>query len=371
MRRLVCFFCSLLPLDNKKIVAISYSGRGYGDNPKYIVDELLKRDCGLKIVWMLKKDEWSTSLPPEVIPCRISSLKAIYHMCTSKIWLDNCRRTFMVKRKKQFYMQTWHGFALKRIEADAAGSLEDIYIQIAKKDSKHTDLLISDSRFMTSIYKNSFWYSGQVVEWGSPRNDIIILGNEQAKSKVRKHYNLPQDIKIVMYAPTFRANYSLAPYSLDFEKVLRACEEKLGGKFVFFTRLHPNIAKYSKELYGSDDRVIDATYYDDMQELLVASDIVISDYSSLMFDFGLSLKPCFQFATDITEYKSDRNFYFPIDSLPFPLSENNGELIDAINNFNIDEYKLRLNAFYESVGMVRIGNSASKCADFIIEKTKK
>lgn len=370
MMRIVCWF---LPISPKKIVFSSYCGRGYGDNPKYISEEIIKMGMDYQMIWMINDEKEAESLPIGIVPCKLGSLKWIYHLTTARIWVDNCRKPFYYKKRGQYYIQTWHGFALKRIEMDVKDSLEEIYVELAKKDSKHTDIIISDSKFMTSIYEKSFWYDGKIVEWGSPRNDIFALqgGSEESKKAVCAFYDIPRDCNIVLYAPTFRVDGSLKPYQIDLEKVKATCENKFGGRFIVLVRLHPNIAKKSTELRFDWNQHIDASKYPDMQVLLSATDVVISDYSSLMFDFALSGKPCFQFATDIEAYKKDRNFYFQLDRLPFSVSQTNDELMEAIQLFDEVKYKQNVDRFFENVGMYKIGDASKKCAALIREICEK
>ena len=365
-RRGVIEAANMLPIRSHKVLVSSYVGRGYGDNPKYIVEALLRLDDSVRIFWIVNNTEEAKSLPASVKPVRKGSLAAIYHMATAKIWIDNCRRVFAKKRKKQFYIQTWHGFALKRIEADVQDQLNPSYVQVAKKDSKAIDLIISEADFMTNIYQKAFWYDGKVVRWGSPRNDAMLDAGkmERFTDKVRQYYALGKDEKIILYAPTFRADHSLEPYKLDFAKVKEACQSRFGGEFKVLVRLHPNIADKSQELCAGVS-VIDASFYPDMQELLAAADVVISDYSSLMFDFALSMKPCFQFATDIEAYKKDRNFYFSLDKLPFSLGQNNDVLVHNIKAFDEKAYKEALDVFFAHIGMERSGNASEKCAELI------
>lgn len=365
----VWIICRLFRIDKKKIVVSNYRGRGYGDNAKYIVESLLRSDNDIKIIWLVLNDKEASSLPKDVIPCRMHSVASIYHLSTAKIWIDNCRKgVILFKRKSQFYMQTWHGFALKQIEKDVEDKLGKTYVRDAKKDSKLIDCIISDSKFMTQIYKSSFWYNGDVLELGSPRNDIIINRQQDLADRVYKHFNISNDKKLILYAPTFRADGSNSAYALDFQRVKRSCEERFGGTFSVLVRLHPNIINNSEQMYFDGINIINASFYPDMQELLSVSSVVISDYSSLMFDFALSMKPCFQFATDIDAYKQDRNFYFEIDKLPFVLAKDNEEMEKEILFFNEDAYKARLSEFYDSVGMIMNGFASSKCSDIILEK---
>lgn len=360
--------CLVLPINKKRVLVSSYYGLGYGDNLKYVVEELLKNN-DLEIIWLVKNKEISKTLPSKVKCVDINSFKSVYYLATSKVWIDNCRKPFILKkRKSQYYVQTWHGFALKKIEKDAENSLSKWYVKNAKKDSKCIDLIISDSKFMDNIYKNSFWYNGETQILGSPRNDIIIEP-KKVKEKVYNYFKLDNSVKTVLYAPTFRADGSLKAYNLDYDKLLKACKERYGEEFVALVRLHPNVINKSSDLTFTS-KVINASTYPDMQELLSTVDIVISDYSSLMFDFALSFKPCFQFATDIEEYKKDRDFYFDLNSLPFPLATNNEELFNNIINFEKDSYYSGLKDFYDKVGMNLKGDASIKTAEIINRITK-
>ena len=246
--------------------------------------------------------------------------------------------------------------------------MSKIYVRTAIKDSEKIDVIISDSRFMTELYKRAFWYDGLILEWGSPRNDILIKGDSTILSKVRNYYNIAADKKILLYAPTFRVDHSIEAYGIDYRRVREACQKRFKGEFVVLVRLHPNIVDKCENLLLKEGEIINATHYPDMQELLLAADICISDYSSLMFDFALSKKPCFQFATDIENYKQDRNFYFEIDKLPFMLCKDNDELEKAILLFDEAGYHFNLDMFFKEVGMVMTGEAAASCAEWIIER---
>ncbi len=358
----------LMPVDGRKVVISNYYGRGYGDNLKAIAEELLKRDAGVKLVWLTKGPEAAASLPEKITACEYNSLRRYLELSTAKVWLDNCRKGARFKKPGQVYLQTWHGFALKRIERDVADKLPPEFEAYAMRDSAQTDLIVSDSDFMTGIYRNSFWYDGQVEKFGSPRNDMLVRGDPEVYQAVRRKFGLPEDCKIVLYAPTFRADHSLEPYSVDYFRLRQACEKRFGGRFAVLIRLHPNIMELATNLSFDGETTFDASPYPDMQELLAAADVVISDYSSLMFDFMLTRRPCFQFATDINAYRGDRNFYFPLDQLPFGLAEDNDHLEELIMSFDDAAYQKRLDGFQEQVGLCADGCGAERCADWILDK---
>ena len=364
----------LLPIQKNKIVVSSYYGRGYSDNPKAVVDALLKRKADLDIVW-LAKDPEHAGVPAGVRVVRHDTAAAIRELSTARVWIDNCRKGARHKKAKQYYMQTWHGFALKRIERDVADKLNTpenaAYAVYAQRDSSQIDVIISDSTFMTDIYRKSFWYDGEIQQFGSPRNDILASPPAQAKETIAKSLHLPQNSHYVMYAPTFRADGSLDAYQLDYEAVCAACSKRFGGNWIMLVRLHPNVMQLAKDMTFDNRTTFDATAFDDMQLLLSACDAVITDYSSLMFDFALTRRPCFQFAIDIDEYKNDRNFYFPIDETPFPLAKSNAEMVQNIESFDEMAYQTECDAFFDKMGFVLDGKASESCADWILQRMNK
>lgn len=194
-KAIVWILCFPLPINTKKIVVNSFYGSGYGDNPKYVVEKLLNK--GLKIIWLVKTKADAEALPDGIIPCINAPYKAIYHLCTSRIWIDNCRKGFTIKKKRQFYIQMWHGGgAQKRCELDVIDKLGINYKKLAIHDAKNTDLMISESRFMTNLYHHSFWYDGPVYECGYPRYDILLKSEENITSKVYNYFNIEKTKKL-------------------------------------------------------------------------------------------------------------------------------------------------------------------------------
>ncbi len=363
--------CAATPVKKNRIVFESYYGRGYSDSPKAICEALLKSGEDLDLVWLCRDDEAAKSLPAGVRAAPSMGPGKIRALASARVWVDNCRKYEHFKRKGQFYLQTWHGFALRKIEADASASLENEYLEAAKKDSAQCDLIVSGSRHMTRIYRQSFWYDGEVLETGTPRNDVFFHSADAAREKVRGALGLDKDRKLVLYAPTFRTDLSLDAYGIDTELVLRKCKERFGGEWSILVRLHPLIASASAGLFPYDGRrIVDATEYPDMQELLCTADLLITDFSSSMFDFALTGKPVLQFATDLEEYRKDRDFYFPIDSLPFPLARSNGELETAVTDLTQPGENSAWTDFVRETGICEDGNAAGRCAELILKQVK-
>lgn len=362
---------ALMPVDRRKILFSSYYGRGYSDSPKAICDALLASGEDVNLCWLVKSEAEAASLPAGVKAVnQNNAFQRIMAYSTSRVWVDNCRKYVPRKRKGQFYMQTWHGFALKMIEADATHALEDAYIRGSKNDSRMTDVIVSGSNFMTGLYKKSFWYDGKVEELGTPRNDIFF-GQTCADlaKKVRRELNLPANRHLALYAPTFRADQYFDCYALDAQRLVSACERRFGGEWTVLIRLHPNIAGKSTGLFPYDgQRIVDATAYPDMQELLAGADMLLTDYSSSMFDYALTGKPCFQFALDVDSYTRERNFYFPLTGLPFPMANSNEELESIIQNYDQTHWTARWEQFQQDNGFREDGQASERCVRWILDR---
>ena len=364
IRYLTWCVCKIVPINKKKIVFSSYYGKGYSDNLKYIAEQI--RNKGFELVWIVKGEEEAKTLPPGIRPCKTATLDWVYQLSTAAMWIDNCRKIFKYKKKKQFYIQTYHGGGGgKKCERDVENKLGKEYVEMSIKDAKNTDLMISSDRFMTEMYHRAFWYNGPVAEFGYPRYDILLKKDKTAeKKKVDHFFHIDHRCHYILYAPTFRRNLSFQPYSLDFKRVIDSCERRFQRKYVLLVHLHPNVAaRFSEICY--DSQVINATVYPDMQELMAVSDILIGDYSSVNLEFSLMEKPVFRFATDIQAYKDDRDMYYDMTEYPFPLAENNDELIQNIEKYDAQEYSAVLKKFHKKVGVVLNPHSSEMCAKLI------
>lgn len=356
------FFFSFFPINNKKIVINNYRGKGYGDNAKYIVEEILKSKNDYEIVWLLKDSHLSDhGLPKSVRSVRYHGWKAIYELMTAKLWIDNSRFDFLLlKRKEQHYIQTWHGgLGLKKIEGDATYGLRKTYIKRAKRDSQLADLFISNSKHLSDIYRRAFWYEGEILEVGYPKNDIFFLGKRNYRGDLRKKLNLSKNIKILLYAPTFRKGHSTDAYNIDFKRLLTSINTQEQESWVVMARLHPNI---SNEIFSETfpNYIINASEFSDMQELILGVDALVTDYSSCMFDSALAQIPTFIYASDIASYVDDRGFYFSIYDLPFSVAENTAELAINMLSFCMDDFLKNLDEFYKIVVPYDQGDASEK-----------
>lgn len=356
----------LFKIEPKSIVCMNFSGKGYGDSPKYIAEKILTNSPEYKIYWvyskMMKSDD---QFPERIITIKKNSLKYFYCLATSKYWISNNRMNiFIRKRKKQIYIQTWHGgLALKKIEYDAQDKLSRLYTEVMKVDNNKIDYLISNSDFCTKMYRNAFKYKGKILEIGTPRNDILIMNNEEVIEKVRKYYRL-KDEKILLYVPTFRNSYDKNPYDINF-KLLKNELEKNGEKWKIIIRLHPKINN-PQELINDFNSFINGGEYPDIQELICATNLIITDYSSTMFEGMIANKPVILYANDIDLYMNERGYYFSFEELPFEIATTNNELIKVISAEKFTNFSKKYAEFSKNVGLKEYGKASEYIADLIL-----
>ena len=361
----------LLPLKTNKIVICSFFGKGYTDNPKYIAQELLSRHPEYDIVWILRPDNQDKAEIPNMI--RViswGSIKSFYELMTAKVWVDNQRKLLscLRKRKGQIYIQTWHGFGPKNIQTEYV-NLNYFQLKGICRDSNNTDLYLSNNSILDGIYRRSFFYNGEILRKGFPRNDVLFVGDrEKILTKIQNKYNISASTKIIMYAPTYRNGYGLEIYNLDYSRCLDALTEKFGDNWCMLLRLHPTISYKSKDIGWSDSHIIDVSDYLDMQELLLISDVLITDYSSCMFDYFLTKKPCFIYAPDYEIYQEKVGFCLDMNELPFTISKDTDELINNINHFEHEPYINLYNHYNDKYGFTDDGNASKAVVDWIEQK---
>lgn len=369
IKKFILLFFKIIPIKNNQIIFFSYYGANYGCSPKYITEYLLEHyPEEYKIIWAFNYPEKFKTLKFNVI--KYGRFKFLYHFCRSKYICTNFNLTTdLKKRKGQIYIQTWHNSTrLKRTHSDVEKILSNQFIEMAKNDSRQIDYIFCGSKFMHDIIRNSFWYKGKILDFGLPRNDSLIRLDTIKLIDIKNKIGISDNIGIVLYAPTFRKGLDLNFYSLDFKRLLKFLEEKYQKKWIIILRLHPHLISKVYAHNFVNDNIIDLTQYPDITEILMISDILITDYSSIMFDFALTKRPIFLYATDKNYYtKNDFGFYFNLNSLPFSFSKSNDELLENINKFNLKEYLLNLNSFMQKIGNFEVGAACEKFYSLILK----
>lgn len=365
-----CFFSLIFricPLQNK-VVFSSFSGKRYGDNPKIISLRLKKEYPNIKQIWLYKNEKFE-DMEDDIIQKKWSSIGMIYELATAKVWVDShTKPTWVMKRKKQFFIETWHGgLGMKKIEGDVEDKLPRIMLNRIKHNSKMIDILISNSDWLTEIYKRAFYYNGKIEKIGYPKTDYLLNLPDGIKQKVYDYYNLNQECKILLYTPTMRDNPKEDVFYLETEKIIEALRNKFGGEWKILLRLHPVNEKFISKMKLGDD-VIDATKYPDILELIVASEILLTDYSSCIFDAAVIHKKAMLFALDEEEYNEERGLYMRLEETPFLVSRNNDELIENIKKFDEEKYYKEVEEYFDKVGLIKDGQATKKIVDIIVNR---
>lgn len=330
---------------------MNYDGKGFGDNAKSIAEEIFRQGKPYDLIWLVKKDAF---VPEGIKKVSMYDWEGVYALSTAKIIINNCKANmpfFFKKKKKQFYLQTWHGdFALKFIEKEVEDTLPIDYVAKSKADSAVTDAVISGSGSFSKILRESFWLPDHcaILEFGVPRNDLFFKGDE-AKNQLKERYGFSSQDKILLYAPTFRDNGSVDCYDLDFKKLKAFLEKNTQEEWRVIIRLHPNIS-HKEDLFSYGDGIVNGTAYPDQQELCMISDWLITDYSSIMGDFLIMKKPVFLYVPDLDVYSSRttgrglRDLFY---HLPLQLSRDQNALEEQITAFDQRTYEREVETFMQ------------------------
>lgn len=330
----------------RKVVFINFNGRGFGCNPKYIALEMIQENINADLVWLV--NDITLSMPDEIRKVRWGSVSYFYELATAKIIITNVKNQLPFhKKKNQKLIQTWHGSnPYKYVEAETIETLSATYINESKKNSLITDIFISDGSKTSSWYRKSFWCNCEILESGMPRDDILTNGTLKQKQEIRMQFQLDMDKKIILYAPTFRDDKSLEGYTLNFENVIDSFQKKFGGDWRILLRLHPNAIMHLVVPSKLKGKIIDVSTYPDAQELIFASDALITDYSSICNDFLAMNKPVFLYVPDLDNYiHNNRKLKKSYFDLPIRKNKSDASLIWSIMNFNYDIYEENINEY--------------------------
>lgn len=357
-----------------KIMFTTFQGE-YTCNPKYICEELIRRGVDFVPVWMVKKESAvdKAGFPEGSVVVLEHSEVFFKELAESKIWIANSvdfLKRPLKKKKEQVMIETWHGsLGIKRFDANSNSGKG--WVRAARITSEICDYLVSNSDFEDDIYRNSFWPNQEIWKFGHPRNDVLIDGSKRKKIKdaIHEKYGIDKDTKICLYAPTFRDSHTFNYYNIDYDRLIAALEKKFGGRWTVMLRFHPTVADYvnSQLTNNAGLNIKDATDHPDMQDLIVAADLGITDYSSWIFDHVLTYAPGFLYTVDLDDYYDERGFAYPLTETPFSIAKNNDELIEAIENFDEEEYVKAVDAFLKNKGCIEDGHASERVADKIIE----
>lgn len=354
----------LCPVDEKKIYFRAFHGKQYSCNPKYLFLYLIERfGNSYKYIWELNDNK---QIIPGAECVKRLSIKSFIQMMTSRYIITNNDFMWWVPlRKNQIVLETWHGGgAYKRIGKHEKGLPLFHTEQIL--NAKQISYYVSSCQKYTEALSDSKYVSpDKFIPTGFPRNEIFFYPDRMAelKKKIFDYYVLPVDTHIVLFAPTYRGiqgykdgnkEISLEP---NYNKLLSSLQKKYGANWVLFYRSHYFDSNLIKSL---PTKVIDATKYEDMQELLCAADVLITDFSSSMWDFALTGRPCFLYAPDIQQYIDQRGFYTEPSTWPYPLAKSDDELSANILGFDERKYIADVNWHLNELGSYENKDACAK-----------
>lgn len=369
LSRLLLLVLYIYPVKKNKIVFMSYNGDQYACNPKKLTEYLLQEhNDDLEIVWILKRPERFNKLKSTGIRLVKHGTRDYYkELLTAKVFVHNMRiQEGIPFRKNQITISTGHGGgAYKKLLLDMPGITDAERKMVAMSTQNTTTYVSSCKDYSKYVVRGAYNHKGMILECGMPRNDDLINNIIEPRQTVRDYYDLPSDVKILMYAPTYRRGTRMAAdYDFDALKIKNAAEKRFGGEWVVMYRLH-HFIRYNLHPSKSQLGIIDATNYKDMQELIIASDILVTDYSSSVWDYSLTGKPCFLYAVDLEGYLETQGFYTSIFDWPFPLAESNESLEQNILNFDEKIYLKDIKKHHTDLGIVESGKATETIGEYI------
>ncbi|WNS78286.1 CDP-glycerol glycerophosphotransferase family protein [Domibacillus sp. DTU_2020_1001157_1_SI_ALB_TIR_016] len=371
------YWIGKLPVNKNVVVFESFLGKQFSDNPRAIYEYLQQHNFPYKLYWSADRKHLHHFQDKNVRCIRRFSLKWLLIMPRARFWVTNSRMPgWLPKPKQTLYLQTWHGTPLKRLAADMdevyiPGTTAENYKKNFIQEAKNWDYLISPNAYSTQIFRRAFQFDKEILETGYPRNDFICNHEkEETVEKLSAAYGIPRHKKVILYAPTWRDNqfYAKGRYRFDLQLNLDLMKEQLGEEFVILTRLHYLVSE-NLDLTPYKDFAYDVSHHEDIRELYVMADILLTDYSSVFFDYGNLKRPMLFYVYDIDQYRDHlRGFYFDFEQeAPGPLVKTTEEVIQAIRKIKENGFQpsTKLDSFYEKFCYLEEGNSTRKVVEQI------
>lgn len=370
-------FGSLLP---RRDIAVFESDRGnaYGGSPRALFERLHERGTPLDL-WYVNNS--TLRVPPGTNKVFRLTPRYFWTMSRAKYWVFNQNVHDLCRRPRgTHYLQTWHGTPLKRMQNDVPvmhGRADD-YHQKAQELVGRWSSLVSPSPYATKAFRSAFGYDGRIIESGYPGNDVFHteVGRRRAHG-TRIRLGLAPDRKVVLYAPTFRddgrASGASGAWSHEMALDLGRFAERLGSDTTLLVRLHPLVKfTWPKDL---DASILNVSKYPDTQDLLLVADALITDYSSIMFDYAQTGRPIISFVYDLEHYRDDlRGFYVDLEEIaPGPVVRTSDAVIDSVARLDelSVEFADRLAAFREMFGSLEDGHASDRVIDAVFTEAER
>lgn len=377
LSKLIFTLASFLPVQKKTVVFESFSGKQYSCNPRAMYEYMLEHKKDFNLIWSVNKQQKHLFEQQGIPHVERLSLKWFLTMSRAGYWVTNSRMpSWVPKPKHTTYIQTWHGTPLKRLVADMEevhmpGTDREKYIEGFHKEAKNWDYLLSPNSYSTKIFKRAFNFQGKVIEQGYPRNDDLVNRNNLKEINVLKSkHGIPEDKKVILYAPTWRDNeyYGPGQYKFKLQLDLQLMQKELGAEYVVILRMH----SFVSELFSINEYkgfVYDLSKGIDITDLYLMSDVLITDYSSVFFDYSILNRPILFFTYDIELYRGKiRGFYFDLEKeAPGPLLMNTEQIIKEIKKLSPQHNEKLSQEFSDRFCYLEDGQAAKKSVDAIFE----
>ena len=381
--------CKKNEIDEKMIIFESFMGRTYSDNPRAIYEEMLKDDKykDFRFIWAFKKPMEKNDIEQlsRATIIKYNSLDYYKYYSKAKYFVSNSRIPEAIKpREGQVYIQTWHGTPLKRLGYDltteggnALNSLKDMQNKY-KADAERYSYLLAPSKFCTEKFTSCFNLKENnpncnIIEEGYPRNDFLSNYTQKDIENIKNELNINNigNKKIILYAPTWRDNQhtSGVGYTYKVDVDFDLLQKELGNEYIILFRAHYFVANsFDFEKYKGF--IYDVSHYESINDLYVIADMLITDYSSVFFDYAILKRPIIFYMYDLKAYQEDiRGFYIDLKELPGNIVENEKDLIIEINNMkNNFKYDERYQKFHDKFNSLEDGGSTKRVLKKIMEK---
>lgn len=362
------------PVKENVILFETFMAKNYSDSPKYIYEYIAQNHPEYECVWAIND---GAKIPYGAKTVKRFSFQYAYYLAVSKYLVFNVRPPLWYrKREEQVFLETWHGTPLKRLvfDQEEVTSASPKYKQQFYRQRKDWDFLVSANPFSTKTFRSCFLYEGEMLEYGYPRNDILYWPNkDEIAQQLKEKLGIPKDKKTILYAPTWRddQHYGSGQYKFELALDLKLMKERLQEDYVVLLRTHHYISDHI-DVSGLGDFVINLSSYDDISEIYLISDICITDYSSVFFDYANLKRPILFYTYDFDKYKNQlRGFYIDMNTeVPGPLLYTSEQVVQAIEDIDeiTEEYKERYDQFYDRFCCYDDGHASEHVAEAMLAK---
>ncbi len=357
--RVLLYVLNCLPMKKNRVVFSSYRGTQYACNPRYISEYLVKEHPGeYEIIWAFQKTEKYDFLKKDGIKIvGYNSLKRFYYEATSKFSINNIGSfSYLPRRKEQEHINTWHsGFDMTGCALTEPRN-DKIMCKTLKMSSKETTLFLSPNQWFSEFaLQKEFDYYGEVLNYGLPRSDDLVNQNHiKLEKKMRDYLGVKDDTVIFMYGPTWRYGGIKDNPHVDLLQVCEILEKKYGDNYLVIKRSH----HLAKEKVPDSKHIKDLTDYPNVEEIMPAVNIFVSDYSSLIWDASLIHSYVILFTPDVERYSVERTMYKPIYEWGYPVALTQEELNNRLMEVDLDKGKIQADNFLKKYGNYETGRAS-------------